>query len=113
MKPGMKEDLRRTRWSRISVRLNVPRSTGVFLVGAGAGLIPDRVLMVGSASDLRARLLELFEIKELHTMSARVIHWVAGLTIEQARIAERLFVRRYNPPLTDTPGTRYFDIFAG
>ena len=46
-------------------------------------------------------------------MSARVIHWVADLTIEQARIAERLFVRRYNPPLTDTPGTRYFDIFAG
>lgn len=109
----MKEDLKRTRWSRISVRLNVPRSTGVFLVGAGAGRVPDRVLMVGSASDLRARLLELFETEELNRMSARVIHWVADLTIEQARIAERLFVRRYNPPITDSPGTRYLDILAG
>lgn len=109
----MKEDLKRTRWSRISVRLNVPRSTGVFLVGAGAGRMPDRVLMVGSASDLRARLLELFETEELNRMSARVIHWVADLTIEQARIAERLFVRRYNPPITDAPRTRYLDILAG
>lgn len=109
----MKEDLKRTRWSRISVRLNVPRSTGVFLVGAGAGRMPDRVLMVGSASDLRARLLELFETEELNRMSARVIHWIADLTIEQARIAERLFVRRYNPPITDSPGTRYLDILAG
>jgi excinuclease UvrABC nuclease subunit len=109
----MKEDLKRTRWSRISVRLNVPRSPGVFLVGAGAGLMPDRVLMVGSASDLRARLLELLETEELHRMSARVIHWVADLTTEQARIAERLFVRRYDPPITDVPGTRYLDIFAG
>ena len=109
----MKEDLKRTRWSRISVRLNVPRSTGVFLVGAGAGRIPDRILMVGSASDLRARLLELLETEELHRMSARVIHWVADLTIEQARIAERLFVRRYNPPIADSPGTRYLDILAG
>ncbi|MGH7566078.1 MAG: hypothetical protein ACREK2_04530 [Gemmatimonadota bacterium] len=109
----MKEDLKRTRWSRISVRLNVPRSTGVFLVGAGAGRSPDRVIMVGSASDLRARLLELLETEELHRMSARVIHWVADLTIEQARIAERLFVRRYNPTITNSPGTRYLDILAG
>jgi hypothetical protein len=109
----MKEDLKRTRWSRISVRLNVPRSTGVFLVGAGAGLMPDRVLMVGSTSDLRKRLLELLETEELHRMSARVIHWVADLTIEQARLAERLFVRRYNPPLTDSRRTRYLDILAG
>ena len=109
----MKEDLKRTRWSRISVRLNVPRSPGVFLVGAGAGLAPDRVLMVGSASDLRARLLELLEAEELQRMSARMIHWVADLTTEQARLAERLFVRRYNPPLTDSPGTRYLDILAG
>jgi hypothetical protein len=109
----MKEDLKRTRWSRISVRLSVPRSTGVFLVGAGAGRMPERVLMVGSASNLRERLLELFETEDLHRLSARVIHWVADLTIEQARIAERVFVRRYNPPLTDSPRTRYFDILAG
>jgi len=109
----MKEDLKRTRWSRIAVRLNVPRSTGVFLVGAGAGLMPEKVLMVGSASDLRARLLELFDASELHDRSARVIHWVAGMTIEQARLAERLFVRRYNPPLSDGPRTRYLDILAG
>jgi hypothetical protein len=111
--PGMKEDLKRTRWSRIAVRLNVPRSTGVFLVGAGTGLAPDRVLMVGSAADLRGRLLELFDAAELEERSARVIHWVADLTIEQARLAERLFVRRYNPPLTDSPRTRYLDILAG
>ena len=109
----MKEDLKRTRWSRISIRLNVPRTPGVFLVGAGAGLAPDRVLMVGSASDLRARLLELLEAEELQRMSARMIHWVADLTTVQARLAERLFVRRYNPPLTDSPGTRYLDILAG
>lgn len=109
----MKEDLQRTRWSRISVRLNVPRSPGVFLVGAGAGLTPDRVLMVGSATDLRARLLELLETDELGRMSARVIHWVADLTLEQARLAERLFVRRYDPPVTDSPRTRYMDILTG
>jgi hypothetical protein len=109
----MKEDLKRTRWSRMSIRLNVPRSPGVFLVGAGVGLMPDRVLMVGSASDLRARLLELLEAEELERMSARMIHWVADLTVEQARLAERLFVRRYEPPLTDSPRTRYLDILAG
>jgi hypothetical protein len=109
----MKEDLNRTRWSRISVRLNVPRSTGVFLVGAGEGRVPDRVLMVGSASDLRARLLELLETDDLASMSARVIHWVAGMSIEQARIAERLFIRRYEPPLTESTSTRYMDILAG
>ena len=109
----MKEDLQRTRWSRISVRLNVPRSPGVFLVGAGSGLLPDRVLMVGSATDLRARLLELLEADELGKMSARVIHWVADLTLEQARLAERLFVRRYDPPIIDTPRTRYMDILTG
>ncbi|HJU87077.1 MAG TPA: hypothetical protein VJ788_06910 [Gemmatimonadota bacterium] len=109
----MKEDLQLTRWSRISVRLNVPRSTGVFLVGAGTGHTPDRVLMVGSASDLRARLLELLEADEMQRIGARFIHWVADMTIEQARIAERLFVRRYNPPITNAPGTRYLDILAG
>lgn len=109
----MKEDLKRTRWSRIAVRLHVPRSTGVFLVGAGAGRNPDRVLMVGSAADLRGRLLELLDVGELHERSARVIHWVADLTLEQARLAERLFVRRYDPPLTDSPRTRYLDILAG
>ena len=109
----MKEDLNRTRWSRLAVRLNVPRSPGVFLVGAGTGRLPDRVLMVGSAADLRARLLELLELEELHARSARVIHWVADLTTEQARIAERLFVRRYDPPLASAAGTRYLDILAG
>ncbi|HET6362006.1 MAG TPA: hypothetical protein VFH11_08110 [Gemmatimonadota bacterium] len=109
----MKEDLQLTRWSRISVRLNVPRTTGVFLVGAGTGRTPDRVLMVGSASDLRARLLELLEAEEMQRIGARFIHWVADMTIEQARIAERLFVRRYNPPITNAPGTRYLDILAG
>jgi|InoplaM3SPM_1038593.scaffolds.fasta_scaffold23839_1 hypothetical protein len=109
----MKEDLHLTRWSRISVRLNVPRSTGVFLVGAGTGRMPDRVLMVGSASDLRARLLELLETDEMQRIGARFIHWVADMTIEQARIAERLFVRRYNPPIANAPGTRYMDILAG
>lgn len=109
----MKEDLKRTRWSRIAVRLNVPRSTGVFIVGAGKGRTPDRVLMVGSAADLRGRLLELFDTTELEERSARVIHWVADLTIEQARLAERLFVRRYNPPLRDSRRTRYLDILAG
>jgi hypothetical protein len=69
--------------------------------------------LVGSATDLRARLLELLEAEELQRMSARVIHWVADLPLEQARLAERLFVRRYNPPLTDSPGTRYLDILAG
>ena len=109
----MKEDLHLTRWSRISVRLNVPRSTGVFLVGAGSSRNPDRVLMVGSASDLRARLLELLETDEMQRIGARFIHWVADMTVEQARIAERLFVRRYNPPITSAPGTRYLDILAG
>jgi hypothetical protein len=109
----MKEDLKRTRWSRLSVRLNVPRAPGVFLVGAGPGLFPEQVLMVGSATDLRARLLELLELEELHAMSARVIHWVADLTVEQARLAERLFVRRYDPPITSAPRSRYLDILAG
>lgn len=109
----MKEDLKRTRWSRIAVRLAVPRSTGVFLVGAGRGRTPGRVLMVGSAADLRKRLLELLAAGELHAQSARAVHWVADLTIEQARLAERLFVRRYDPPLTDSPTSRYLDILAG
>ena len=109
----MKEDLKRTRWSRLSVRMNVPRSPGVFLVAAGAGRLPEGVLMVGSAANLRERLLELLEIDELHARSARVIHWVADLTTEQARLAERLFARRYDPPLTSGPRTRYLDILAG
>ena len=95
------------------MRLNVPRAPGVFLVGAGPGLLPERVLMVGSATDLRARLLELLELEELHARSARVIHWVADLTVEQARLAERLFVRRYDPPIASAPRSRYLDILAG
>ncbi len=109
----MKEDLRRTPWSRLAVRLRVPRTTGVYIVAAGPGLSPDRVLLVGSARDLRGRLLELLEAEDLKAASARVIHWVSDLTVEQARLAERLFVRRYNPPLNTAPSTRYLDILAG
>ena len=36
-----------------------------------------------------------------------------GFWTEQARLAERLFVRRYDPPLTSAPRTRYLDILAG
>lgn len=110
----MKEDLRVTRWNRVAVRLNVPASTGVFLLSAGPGDEgPEDVLLVGSAQNLRAKLLELFASEEIQAVGARVIHWVGDLTIEQARIAERLFVRRYNPPLNLSPATRYLDILAG
>lgn len=107
----MNEDLRRTPWNRLSVRLRVPRSTGVYLVGAGAGRSPADVMLVGSARNLRSALLELLEREDLHL--ARAVHWVADLTVEQARLAERLFVRRYNPPMSTTPRTRYLDILAG
>lgn len=109
----MKEDLKTTRWSRVAVRLSIPSSTGVFLLGTNGGDGPDDVLFVGSASNLREKLLDLLGREELKTLGATVIHWVADLTIEQARIAERLFIRRYNPPLNLRPATRYLDILAG
>lgn len=110
----MKEDLKHTRWNRIAIRLYVPASTGVFLLGASNGESgPDHVLLVGSATNLREKLLSLLAQKELKSMGVSVIHWVADLTIEQARLAERLFVRRFNPPLNLSPKTRYLDILAG
>lgn len=104
----MKEDLHRTRWNRLSVRLHVPQAMGVFLLATG-----EQVLLVESASNLRARLLELFDLKELRGQSARVVHWVAGMSIEQARLAERQFVRTFNPPLNAAASSRYLDILAG
>ena len=110
----MKEDLKATRWNRVAIRLNVPSSTGVFLLGAADDEDgPEHVLLVGSAANLRRKLLELLDHEEIRSMSARVIHWVAGLTLEQAQLAERLFVRRYNPPLNLAPPTRYHDILVG
>jgi excinuclease UvrABC nuclease subunit len=110
----MKEDLKATRWNRVAIRLNVPAAPGVFLLGAAENAdSPENVLLVGSATNLRRRMLELLDHREIKTMSARVIHWVAGLTIEQAQLAERLFVRRYNPPLNLGTPTRYHDILIG
>lgn len=110
----MKEDLKMTRWNRIAVRLSVPASTGVFLLGATDGENgPENVLLVGSAENLREKLLDLLGHEELRTLGANVIHWVADLTVEQARIAERLFIRRYNPPLNQRPTSRYLDILTG
>lgn len=109
----MKQELRRTRWNRLAVRLRIPRSTGVFLVGAGTGRNPERVLMVGSARDLRERVLELFDLDELHDAGVQFVHWVADLTVEQARLTERLLLRRHDPPLGPEPRDRYFDILPG
>ncbi|MBW3661361.1 MAG: hypothetical protein KY397_06995 [Gemmatimonadetes bacterium] len=109
----MKEDLRRTPWNRLAVRFRVPESTGVYLVGAGPGRLPRDVLLVGSATNLRARLLELFEHDDLSRLSARAVHWVADLSVEQARLAERLFSRRYDPPIRSEARSRYDDILAG
>lgn len=109
----MKEDLKKTRWNRLSVRLHVPAAMGVFLVAAAEGNGPESVILVGSAQNLRARLLEIFAQTEFRDAGARVVHWVAGLTVEQARLAERQFIRRYNPPLNEAPSSRYLDILAG
>ncbi|MDX1660329.1 MAG: hypothetical protein R3326_00950 [Gemmatimonadota bacterium] len=109
----MNTKLRRTPWNRIALRLRVPRSTGVYLVGAGTGRGPSDILRVGSASNLRARLLELVEEEDLQELHARAVHWVGDLTIEQARIAERLFTRRYDPPAQPTVRSRYEEILAG
>ncbi|MBA3584280.1 MAG: hypothetical protein H0W36_07095 [Gemmatimonadetes bacterium] len=114
----MKEDLHKTRWNRLSIRLHVPQAMGVFLVaaredGAGGDMGPETVLLVGSAQNLRAKLLEIFEVEEIRTLSARAVHWVAGLTAEQARLAELQFIRRYNPPVNLAGRSRYLDILAG
>ncbi len=115
--PGVKEDLHKTRWNRLSIRLHVPQAMGVFLVAAsehGAGGVdPETVLLVGSAQNLRAKLLEIFDVEEIRTLSARAVHWVAGLTAEQARLAELQFIRRYNPPVNLAGRSRYLDILAG
>ena len=112
-KERMKEDLKATRWNRLAIRIQVPPTAGVFLLEAndGGGGMED-VLLVGSATNLRKKLLELLAHDELKSASARVIHWVA-LSIEQARLAERLFIRRYNPPLNHQSSSRYLDILAG
>jgi hypothetical protein len=114
----MKEDLHKTRWNRFSIRLHVPQAMGVFLLAAGRydprqDNGPESVLLVGSAQNLRAKLLELFDLEELQNLSARVVHWVADLSVEQAHLAERQFIRRYNPPLNLAPRSRYLDILAG
>jgi excinuclease UvrABC nuclease subunit len=71
------------------------------------------VLLVGSARNLRQKLLQLFELEELRNLSAQAVHWVSGLTIEQARLAERQLIRRYDPPLNLSDRSRYLDILAG
>lgn len=109
----MNQELRRTRWSRFSIRLHVPPGMGVFLLAASDGDDPQPVLLVGSARNLRERLLQLFELEELRNLSAQAVHWVSGLTIEQARLAERQLIRRYDPPLNLTERSRYMDILAG
>lgn len=109
----MNQNLRRTPWNRIAVRLRVPRTTGVYLIGAGSGRGPSEVLLVGSATDLRARLLDLVDHEDLRDLHARAVHWVADLTVEQARIAERLFARRYDPPVQSAARSRYEEILAG
>jgi len=109
----MKQELRRTRWNRLAVRILVPRSTGVFLVGPGTGRVPDRVLVVGSARNLRDRVLEVLESEELQDSGIRFVHWVADLTVEQARLAERMLLRRHDPMVGPGPRHRYLDILAG
>ena len=107
----MENELKRTPWNRLAVRFHVPETTGVFLLGDGAGAGPQDVLCVGSAPNLRARLLELLGTEDLKV--ARVVHWVAGLSIEQARLAERIFARRFDPPHANGPRSRYMDILVG
>lgn len=109
----MNPNLRKTPWNRIAVLLQVPRTTGVFLLGATTGRSPQDVMLIGSARNLRARLLELLRSGDARYAGARAVHWVAGLTVEEARIAERLFVRRYDPPDHPAPRSRYLDILAG
>lgn len=109
----MNQELKHTRWSRFSIRLHVPSGMGVFLLAASDGDDPQPVLLVGSAKNLRQRLLQLFELEELRNLSAQAVHWVSGLTMEQARLAERQLIRRYDPPLNISDRSRYLDILAG
>lgn len=109
----MNQELKRTRWSRFSIRLHVPAGMGVFLLAASDDDDPQPVLLVGSARNLRQKLLQLFELEELRNLSAQAVHWVSDLTIEQARLAEQQLIRRYDPPLNLTERSRYLDILAG
>ncbi|MGH7571827.1 MAG: hypothetical protein ACREMK_08305 [Gemmatimonadota bacterium] len=109
----MNQELKRTRWSRFSIRLHVPAGMGVFLLAASDGDDPQPVLLVGSARNLRQKLLQLFELEELRNLSAQAVHWVSDLTMEQARLAERQLIRRYDPPLNLSERSRYMDILAG
>lgn len=109
----MTQDLHRTSWNRLAVILQVPRTTGVFLLGVGASRNPQKVLMVGSARNLRARLLEILREGSLEAAGAMAVHWVSDMTLEQARLAERIFTRRYDPPMNAAPDSRYLDILAG
>jgi hypothetical protein len=109
----MNQELRRTRWSRFSIRLHVPPGMGVFLLAASDGEDPQPVLLVGSAINLRQKLLQLFELEELRNLSAQAVHWVSDLSMEQARLAERQLIRRYDPPLNLANQSRYLDILAG
>ena len=112
-RPRMNQELKHTRWSRFSIRLHVPSGMGVFLLAASDGDDPQPVLLVGSARNLRQKLLQLFELEELRNLSAQAVHWVSGLTMEQARLAERQLIRRYDPPLNLSDRSRYMDILAG
>ena len=112
-RPRMNQELKHTRWSRFSIRLHVPAGIGVFLLAASDGGDPQPVLLVGSARNLRQKLLQLFELEELRNLSAQAVHWVSGLTMEQARLAERQLIRRYDPPLNLSDRSRYMDILAG
>lgn len=107
------QDLRKTRWSRLSIRLQVPQAMGVFLLDATNHRSPRQVLLVGSSRNLRSKLTEILERDDLQSLGARAVHWVSDLSIEQARLAERLFIRRYNPPLNLARRSRYHDILAG
>lgn len=109
----MNEDLRRTSWNRIAVRLRVPRSIGVFLVATDRGRFPGNVLMVGSARNLRSRLLDLLPREDLREANPGAVHWVSELTLAQARVAERFFTRRYDPPFRGSTGSRWLDVLAG
>lgn len=106
-------DLERTSWNRIAIRLKVPTTTGVYLLAAGRGHTPTDVLLVGSAQNLRARMLELLKRDDVGSLPTRVVHWVADLSVEQARLAERILSRRYDPPLGPPTRSRYHDILAG
>lgn len=105
--------MHRTPWNRLAVRFHVPETTGVFLLGTGRGRAPGEVFLVGSARNLRERLLEILRAGDRRLAEARAVHWVADLAIEEARLAERFFARRYNPPVGLAARSRWLDILAG